>query len=154
MFTSPSPFTLHHFPTEVLPFILQSELSLIVILSKDSTFLLDRRFTISNYKYVCALYFSVFGLFHHYRLNCKGDGAIASDITHTVLQNMVEILADEYHMCPTQAACWALRHEELHCYAPITKYFILMPMKSNHIVSNRLPMKPVFYILILSICII
>lgn len=48
------------------------------------------------------------------------------------------------------AQTWAIRHEELHRYAPITKFFIWMPMKSNHIVSNHLPMKPVFYILILS----
>lgn len=33
---------------------------------------------------------------------------------------------------------------------PVTKYFILMPMKSNHIVSDHLPMKPIFYVLILS----
>lgn len=152
MFTQPKSIHSSPFPHWSPSLILQSELSLIVILS-HSTFLLDRRFTISNYKYVCALYFSVFGLFHHYRLNCKGDlQSIAWYYTYCV----AKYGGDTQQMSTTcvqhkrHAQTWALRHEELHCYAPITKYFILMPMKSNHIVSNRLPMKPVFYILILS----
>lgn len=102
---------------------------------------------------VCALYFSVFGLFHHYRLNYKGHlQSIAWYYTYCV----VKYSGDTQQMSTTcvqhtrHAQTWAIRHKELHCYAPITKYFILMPMKSNHIVSNHLPMKPVFYILILS----
>lgn len=53
---------------------------------------------------------------------------------------------DQQDMCPRQLACetWATGCEEPRCYVPIMKYFILMPVMSNH-----LPMKSLFHVLTL-----